>query len=438
MTEEIKNRIEAIRHGEVPKGYRGTRAGYMPNEWDQEIRAKDVFKNYTNKRHGGNYEVLSATQEKGIIPRSEVDIDIKYDESSVNSYKKVDSGDFVISLRSFQGGIEYSEYEGLVSPAYTVLKNKLPIDAGYYKAYFKTSDFIKRLNGAVYGIRDGKQIGFEDFGDLAIHYPPLPEQQKIAEILATCDKVIEVKRGKIAELQKMKQAFMRKMFPQNGCSVPELRFPGFSGDWEQRKLGEVFSSLQNNTLSKDELSSEQGTALNVHYGDVLVKFGEYLDVKKESIPFVVDRVIVAKFKKSYLQNGDVIFADTAEDETVGKCCEMAGLTDEVVISGLHTIPYRPLIRFASGFLGYYLNSDSYRRQLLPLMQGIKVTSISKSAMQNTNIHFPKEEAEQAKISAYFRLLDNLITLHQRELEEQEKNKKALMQLLLTGLVRVNV
>ena len=201
----------------------------------------------------------------------------------------------------------------------------------------------------------------------------------------------------------------------------------FSYSWEQRKLGEVLIGLQNNTLSRAELTSEQGVALNVHYGDVLIKFGEYLDVKKEALPMVMDSSIVAKYKASFLQNGDIIVADTAEDETVGKCSEIAGLTNETAISGLHTIPYRPQFRFASGFLGYYMNSNSYHHQLLPLMQGIKVTSISKSAMQNTSICYPKTEDEQAEISGFFRNLDHLIALHQRKLEKLKNLKKACLE-----------
>lgn len=157
MTPQIKQRIEQIRSGEVPKGYKRTKAGIMPLDWctEKEYKAKDIFKSVTNKKHNGEFEVLSATQDKGVIPRDQVDIDIKFDESNITSYKKVDRGDFVISLRSFQGGIEYSEYEGLVSPAYTVLKPIVPICDGYYKAYFKTGDYINRLNKGTYGIRDG-------------------------------------------------------------------------------------------------------------------------------------------------------------------------------------------------------------------------------------------------------------------------------------------
>ena len=179
-------------------------------------------------------------------------------------------------------------------------------------------------------------------------------------------------------------------------------------------MGEVLISLQNNTLSRADLSSEEGIAKNIHYGDILVKFGEVIDVKTESLPMIGDETVIAKYKSSFLQNGDVIVADTAEDETVGKCTEIAGLSDEIVISGLHTIPYRPLQKYAPGYLGYYMNSPSYHNQLLPLMQGIKVTSISKTALQNTDILYPKSATEQAAIGRYFRNLDNLITLHQRK------------------------
>lgn len=172
-------------------------------------------------------------------------------------------------------------------------------------------------------------------------------------------------------------------------------------------------SLQNNTLSRANLTNETGVAKNVHYGDVLIKFGEVLDISKEKLPMTLDESVLTKYKTSFLHNGDVIVADTAEDSTVGKCSEIAGLNDEIVLSGLHTIPYRPVENFASGYLGYYLNSDTYHNQLLPLMQGIKVTSISKSVMQDTDIFYPKSIEEQGKISNYLQSLDHLITLHRR-------------------------
>ena len=211
------------------------------------------------------------------------------------------------------------------------------------------------------------------------------------------------------------------------ADTPKIRFKGFTDAWEQRKLGDTLCSLQNNTLSRAEMTYEEGAIKNVHYGDILVKYGEVIDVKNEQMPNVVDSTVAEKYRASFLQNGDVVFADTAEDETVGKCSEIAGLTDETVLSGLHTIPYRPQLKFAMGYLGYYLNSDVYHQQLIPLMQGIKVTSISKSAMQNTDIVYPKSVDEQKQIGAYFMHLDHLITLHQRKCDETKELKKYMLQ-----------
>lgn len=163
------------------------------------------------------------------------------------------------------------------------------------------------------------------------------------------------------------------------------------------------------------MNDENGIAQNVHYGDVLITFGEILDVSKEKLPFISNQNHVDKFSGSFLQNDDVIVADTAEDETVGKCTEIAGLSNQKVLSGLHTIPLRPVQKFGSGYLGFYMNSDAYHDQLKPLMQGIKVTSISKGALQDTTLKYPSSLEEQQKIGQFFSNLDNLITLHQRKL-----------------------
>lgn len=258
-------------------------------------------------------------------------------------------------------------------------------------------------------------------------FPKKEEQQQIGTYFRSLDHLITLHQRKCDETKELKKFMLQKMFPKNGEKNPEIRFAGFTDDWEQRKLGEVLVSLQNNTLSRADLSNETGIAKNVHYGDVLIKFGEVLDVSEEKLPMISDKSVLTKYKASFLQNGDVIVADTAEDSTVGKCSEIAGLNDEVVLSGLHTIPYRPIEKFASGYLGYYLNSSVYHKQLIPLMQGIKVTSISKSAMQNTEIVYPKSVEEQGKIGNYFQSLDHLITLHQRKCEKLKELKKFMLQ-----------
>lgn len=145
---------------------------------------------------------------------------------------------------------------------------------------------------------------------------------------------------------------------------------------------------------------------------MLIKYGECLNVSKELLPYIDNKNIVNKFKKFYIQNGDVIIADTAEDETVGKCIEISGIIDHNIISGLHTIPLRPVNKFAYGYLGFYLNSNSYHNQLKPLMQGIKVTSISKNLLKTTTLNYPSNIQEQKIIGRYFDALNHLITLHQ--------------------------
>ena len=172
-------------------------------------KAKELFQSVSDKDHNGDLAVLSSTQDRGIVPRNEVDIDIKYDACSLVNYKKVSKGNFVISLRSFQGGIEYSTYTGLVSPAYTVLSSRKEISDGYYKQFFKSTDYINRLNVAVYGIRDGKQISYEDFGSLRIPYPPIKEQDAIAEVLSTADHEINLLQQDIEQEKQKKKALMQ-------------------------------------------------------------------------------------------------------------------------------------------------------------------------------------------------------------------------------------
>lgn len=214
-------------------------------------------------------------------------------------------------------------------------------------------------------------------------------------------------------------------------NIPALRFPDFlnDGEWEVKKFDDTFSFLPNNTLSRSELNYEKGIAQNIHYGDVLIKYGECVDVKKDELPFITDNSVAQKYLHAKLQNGDVVIADTAEDETVGKCSEVIGITNEFVVSGLHTIPIRPNNPFAQPYLGYYLNSESYRKQLRPLMQGVKVTSLSKSAISKTTIVCPKNIEEQRKIASCLSALDEMLSATNVKLEQLKAYKKGLIQKL---------
>ena len=369
--------------------------------------------------------MLSATQDRGVIPRSQVDIDIKYDKSSVLGYKKVSKGNYVISLRSFQGGIEYSEYDGLVSPAYIVLKEKREICQLFFKTYFKTDDYIKRLAVATYGIRDGKSISFEDFGTLRIPFPPLFEQEKIAEILQTQDKLIELQQKKIEELKKLKKVYLSKMFPKKGCNVPEIRFPGFTDPWEQRKLSEMCGTF------------EYGLNAAAKEFDGKNKYIRITDIDDASREFLLSDlsspdICLDGMSKYLLSSGDIVFARTGA--SVGK-----------------TYIYREndgIVYFAGFLIRAKVNQDNdaefvFQSTLSPSYEKyIRITS-QRSGQPGVNAQeygeydlFAPSKEEQQRIGQFLRGIDNLITLHQRKLEEMKIYKKSLMQLLLTGIVRM--
>ncbi len=257
--------------------------------------------------------------------------------------------------------------------------------------------------------------------------PQLSEQRKIGEYFRSLDHLITLHQRKCNETKELKKFMLQKMFPKKNEKKPEIRFAGFDDDWEQRKFVSVFEGLQNNTLSRADLNYENGTVKNVHYGDVLIKFGDYIDASRTDLPYISDDAKAEKFKNSFLQDGDIIIADTAEDDTVGKCTEIQGSEGLKLLSGLHTVACRPKEKYGPMFLGYYINSPAYHNQLKPLMQGIKVTSISKSALQDTDMIMPKSIEEQTMIGGYFANLDSLITLHQRKCDEAKEMKKFMLQ-----------
>ena len=393
--------------------------------WEQR-KLGDVFKEYSEKNHG-ELPALTIVQGQGTIYRNESERNLMYEKSNLSSYKMVRKNDFIVHLRSFEGGLEIATLDGIISPAYHTLHGD-NTDSRFYYSYFRSYEFINHgLVPHVYGIRDGRSIDIAGMKTILIPYTSFDEQKKIGNYIETIDHLITLHQRQCENLKKVKKFMLQKLFPQNGENVPKVRFSGFTDTWEQRKLDKIFISLQNNTLSRSDLSNQEGIAYNIHYGDVLIKFNDVLNVSNEKIPMIKNINALKKFKSSHLQNGDIVVADTAEDETVGKCCEIQGITDEIVISGLHTIPYRPLINFGDGYLGYYLNSNSYHHQLLPLMQGIKVTSISKSSLKDTSVLFPKQITEQEKIGSLFSKLDNLITLHQSKCDNLKEVKKYMLQ-----------
>src|SRR5690554_222639 len=208
-------------------------------EWAYRYGNK-LFQPISNKNHDFDLPILAITQDSGAIPRELIDYTVIASKNSVKNYKIVEKGDFIISLRSFQGGIELSNYKGICSPAYIILKSKIEINEAFFKQYFKTINYIKNLTQNIEGIRDGKMISFRYFSETGLIYPSLPEQKKIASFLSKVDEKITLLTKKKELLEEYKKGVTQKIFKQ------EIRFkiPNEAGvlveplKWEKRKLGD--------------------------------------------------------------------------------------------------------------------------------------------------------------------------------------------------------
>lgn len=209
---------------------------------------------------------------------------------------------------------------------------------------------------------------------------------------------------------------------------PKLRFKADGEkpfpDWEKRKFSDVFDNINNSTFSRDCLNYVDGNVKYIHYGDILTTFDSTVNAEASNVPYVNKDINCEKYQ--LLADGDIIVADTAEDDTVGKSVEITNTSNVKLISGLHTIACRPKLKFASGYLGHYMNSNPYHNQLRPYMQGIKVTSISKANIVLTNVSIPSLP-EQQKIASLFTELDDLIQSAEKELEGYRELKQGMLQ-----------
>lgn len=186
------------------------------DDWEQR-KAGEIFKSVSDKGYT-DLPVLSASQELGMILRDEIGIDIKYDESSIKNYKRVKPGQFVIHLRSFQGGFAWSDIEGITSPAYTILDYQEPEEhcSKFWKIVLTSPMFITRLETVTYGIRDGRSISFTDFSTLNLNVPSIAEQQKIGEYFSNLDNLITLHQRKCEQLKELKKFMLQNMFPKKG------------------------------------------------------------------------------------------------------------------------------------------------------------------------------------------------------------------------------
>lgn len=190
--------------------------------------------------------------------------------------------------------------------------------------------------------------------------------------------------------------------------VPDLRFAGFSGEWEEKKFSDNFNTtIPKNSLSRDKLTNEPRKIKNIHYGDIHKNFNNILQSSDDFIPYIIDDDI-SYYERYFLQDGDIIFADAAEDNTAGKCIELDIDDNSNIIAGLHTIPARPT-QSGKYFYGFYLNSSNFHNKIIPLLEGTKVSSISKTNLNTLTVIVP-DINEQEKIGDLFKKIDSIIEI----------------------------
>ena len=406
--------------------------------WEQR-KLGDAFERVVRKNTNNESRLpLTISAQDGLVDQITY-FNNRVASRDVSNYYLVYNGEFAYNKSTSDGypfgavkRLDWYE-KGVLSTLYIVFALKHPEkdDSDFMTVFYDTDRWHRGVaERAAEGARNHGllNISADDFFDIDTTMPEdKAEQEKIGRLLKKLDTLITLHQRKYEKLVNIKKSMLDKMFPKNGASVPEIRFKGFTDPWEQRKLDEAFDfTVPNNTLSRAELNQESGSVRNVHYGDVLIKYGSVLDAQNDELPFITGRS-KDDFKGALLQNGDIIIADTAEDETTGKVCEIVNIQDKDVVAGLHTMVCRPKNKTAEGYFGYYMNSSSYHHQLLPLMQGIKVLSLSKTNVQKTTVKYPKDKAEQQKIADCLRRIDTLITLHQRKLEKLQNIKKSCLE-----------
>ena len=342
------------------------------------------------------------------------------------NYVHLQDGDVVIADTA------EDETVGKTTEIYNVLGSKIeaglhtipcrpmiPFAPKYLGYYMNTSCYHKQLIPLMQGIKV-LSVSKGNISKTEISAPnSLEEQKKISSLLYLLDQRAAIQSKIIEALKKYKRGLSDSLFAHisqsSGCKIV--------------KLGDAFELLQNNTFSREDLTSELSTVQNIHYGDVLIKYGAIVNIAEDKPPYIKPDIELKKYSSaSYMCNGDIVFADTAEDYTVGKATEIAGANGLSVLSGLHTIPCRPLIKFQPMYLGYYFNSSLFRTQIYPLIQGTKVSSISKGELIKANVYVPTLE-EQKKIALLLYSMDCRITKEERKSSDLITARKALLQQL---------
>ncbi|MDN5201211.1 restriction endonuclease subunit S [Fulvivirgaceae bacterium BMA10] len=386
-------------------------------EWEY-LNGNELFEPISNRNHNSDLPILAVTQEQGAIPRELIDYHVSVSDKSIESYKVVEVGDFIISLRSFQGGIEYSNYLGLCSPAYIVLRKKLDVPNDFYRHYFKSFPFIQDLNKNLEGIRDGKMISYKQFSDILIPKPKKQEQQKIASCLSSLDELITAHSDKLETLAAYKKGLMQNLFPQEGQKVPNYRFPEFEkdGKWIKASLGDYYKNLSTGmTPSRQKPEYFNGKIPWITSGELnyntITKTREY--ITEEAVKDTNLRIYPP---------GTLFIAITGLEApgTRGKC----GLNGVEATTNQSCMAFKENSVIDTLFLfHWYMN---FSEELYRYSQGTKQQSFNNSIVERFEIVHPSKK-EQRKIAFCLSAVDELITAQAEKIEQLQQHKRGLMQ-----------
>ena len=385
-------------------------AGFT-DDWEQR-KAEDVFISISEKNHE-TFPVLSATQNKGMISRNDVGIDIKYDVNSLKTYKLVRKDQFVIHLRSFQGGFAHSAIDGITSPAYTILdfKDKRIHSPLFWREIFKSDFFIKRLESVIYGIRDGRSINYDEFLKLNFNYPSFEEQTQIGNFFKQLDDTIALHQRTLEKYQKLKVSYLEKMFPKGNERYPELRFPNSTDAWEQRKLGEVVEFFSGLTYSPTDV---------LNNGTLVLRSSNIQDSQ-----IVTDDNVYVRPECVYSQNveiGDiVVVVRNGSKNLIGKHALVSKQMNNTVIGAFMTGIRSNNPSFFNALLDTSKFNDEIEKNL-----GATINQITTGAFKSMEFLIPSYE-EQTQIGNFFKQLDDTIALHQREVEKYKKIKQSYLE-----------
>ena len=434
MTQEIEQRIEQIGRGEVPEGYQQVNGYVIPEGWHLVAFSKK-FKRLLRRNTTACNNVLTISAQLGLVSQKEYyDKDIASEDKS--GYFLLQHGEFAYN-KSYSSGYPYGAIkrlekyeEGIVSPLYICFEPKQETNADFYSHYFEAGLYNREIyRFAQEGARNHGllNISTEDFFDGTLIVPPEEEQRKMAEILATCDRVIELKQKLLDELKKLKKVCLAKMFPQEGKTVPEIRFPGFTAPWERsRVLDLLIQPVTDGPHETPNLVEEGIPFLSV---EAVVENRLDFSKKRGCISEEYNDECCKKYKPElydvYLVKSGATVGKTAIVETADRFNIWSPLA-AMRCSG-NTNPY---------FLYYLIQTKDFQTQVFDKASSGTQPNLSMRELERFEVVVPSDIKEQKAVADSLTILDQLITAHQCELEKAQKKKKALMKLLLTGIIRV--